>query len=271
MKKNSLKLLLDLAMLIVLVLMFKKTAISLSFHEIGGLALLGAFVFHLILNHKWITGVTKKLFSKTLPTKTRLGYIVDALLLVSFILIGLSGIFISKIVFHLNGGGMAWRTVHDAAAAVLLILMGVHLGLHAGFIGSVILKIMPVPKKPAAILGIILAVVVIGYGFYSIDTTSFVNWLTMPFSLSQAADGNKDHSFNRGAIPSLEKDKRSGAAPDLSKPGNGMMPSRPEGGTAGISASTILQTIASFFSISFVFAAVTFVFDKAIGRLKRRK
>ena len=52
------KLLLDLVLLVLLALMYQKKVISMHFHEIGGLVLMGLFFLHKALNWKWIRGVT---------------------------------------------------------------------------------------------------------------------------------------------------------------------------------------------------------------------
>ncbi|MCR4432216.1 MAG: hypothetical protein NUV45_14525 [Tepidanaerobacteraceae bacterium] len=63
-KLNLIKLLLDVLMTAVFTLMFNKMAIAgLYFHEVAGLSLGAAFVVHKALNWKWITQITKKLFS----------------------------------------------------------------------------------------------------------------------------------------------------------------------------------------------------------------
>jgi hypothetical protein len=178
--KNFGKLLLDAAMLLVLILMYQKQVISMTFHEAGGLAVLGLFAVHLVINHKWIAAVTKKLFSKAVPLKTRAGYLVNVLLLVSFVLIGLSGIMISKQLFSLRGGNN-FITMHYASAAFALILMGIHIALHWRFITGVIKKRISLSGKIAKPAGIMLAAAIFFFGLHSIANTSFLQWLTMPF------------------------------------------------------------------------------------------
>ena len=189
--KSTFKYLLDAVMLLLLVLMYDKNAISMSFHEIGGLFLLGLFVIHLLFNGKWISAVTKRLFGKQTPGKVRLGYCVDALLLVAFAFIGVSGVFISKELFSLHGGN-AWKTVHYFASAAAILLMGVHLGLHWNMLRMKLLGAFA--KRGAHIAGIVALCLVMLFGVYSMATTSFVRWLTMPFSAAntQFPGGNSE-------------------------------------------------------------------------------
>lgn len=62
-RKTMLKILLDAIMLLLLALMYQKRAISMHFHEIGGLILFGLFLFHNGVNWKWIRGVSLKFSS----------------------------------------------------------------------------------------------------------------------------------------------------------------------------------------------------------------
>jgi hypothetical protein len=197
-RKNVLKLLLSAAMIIILVLMYSARVINMTFHELGGLILLGVFIIHIIVNYKWVIDTTKKLFRKELSAKARLMYILGFLLFITFALIGISGIFISETLFDFQeSSGIPWKTIHYTSAGVALILIGIHLGLHRQFICSTIAHILPVPKKAAAVTGILLSLIIVSYGCFSIATTSFVSWLTMPFSSEQNGD------WQRGGMPSI--------------------------------------------------------------------
>lgn len=202
--KNSfvIKLLLDLIMLVLLTLMYSKMAISMEFHEIGGLFLFFLILLHLIINYRWVIGVTKKLFSKTLPIKTRIGYLVNLLLFVLFILVCISGIFISKILFQINMG-MIWRTVHCTSAAFALILIGIHIGFHMKMFFSFMKKKIKVPMSAGKIIGIICLILVAFFGVYNIAITSFGQWISMPFTMS--------------SMSHLEKMPDDGAKPDFQK------------------------------------------------------
>jgi len=321
MKKNIFKFILDLGLMVLLVLMYNKRVFNMTFHELGGLILFGVIFVHLIINYRWIINVTKRLFSKTIPTRTRLGYLLNTLLLIAFLLIIISGIMISKALFHLNIGGGSWKTIHYTASAVALLLIGLHLGLHKQFICNILIRIIPLPKKINRVIGIVLTILITVFGCYSMVTTSFTRWLSMPFTSAQMADGFEHGEFgDQGGRPgnfeapngdTSDGDTPNGSAPDRQRPdttnadqisssvttnnaasndntnnevGNktnfpkrdGMpsgkdFPNRegfPEGnGQTGV--STILLTIAQFFSISYVFAVITALIDMLI--MKRKK
>ena len=181
-KKRVLKLVLDAVMLVLLVLMYRKQVISLSFHEIGGLALIGLFLIHHLVNAKWIGSVTRKLFRKGTPGVVRARYIVDVLLLLAFLAIGVSGVLISKVVFsfHVQGN---FKTLHYFASAVAIILMGVHLGLHADFIFGKLLR--KGANKAAKVALCVVLAAMIAFGGYSLFTTSFLRFPRRSASVCQ--------------------------------------------------------------------------------------
>ena len=181
-----LKLALDAVMLILLVLMYRKQVISIAFHEIGGLALIGLFVIHHLVNAKWIGATTRRLFAKSTPGLVRARYIVDALLLLAFLAIGITGIFISKVVFsfHVQGN---FKTLHYFASALAIILMGVHLGLHADYIFGKLIK--QGANKVAKIALCVVLAAMVAFGGYSLFTTSFISFLAAPLQSASLSHG----------------------------------------------------------------------------------
>ena len=99
MKKNTVKMLLDIVIIAILALLYNSHVTVLAFHEIAGLGLFGLFIIHCLLNIKWIIAVSKRFFSKPIAPKVRIGYIVNLLLLITFIFEIISGIFTSQILF----------------------------------------------------------------------------------------------------------------------------------------------------------------------------
>lgn len=191
-KKTVVKIVLDAAMLIAIALMYSKQALGISFHEIGGLILIGVFFIHKGLNFSWIAHVTRRL--RDVNGRARLRWIVDALMLVSFLTVGISGILISKIAFPgLAVPGGPWKVMHYFAAALSLILVGVHLGMHWMYLKGILGRRVRAPR----VVALALAAVLLAYGVYGIATTSFVRWLSMPFTSSAqgGSHGDQDGRF----------------------------------------------------------------------------
>lgn len=193
MKTNSRRIILDAAMAVLLILMYNKFAVSLSFHEIGGLVVCGMFVFHNLLNRKWIVGISKRLFGRALPTRVRVGYALDVLLLVSMAFIALSGIMISQnVALRISGDLAFWRPVHYFASAVALVLVGIHIGLHWSFIRTTVAKFVRLPHAVARPLGVVCLTMVLAFGVYSVATSSFLHWLGEPFTAAGTEEGAPD-------------------------------------------------------------------------------
>lgn len=244
MNKNVMRIILDAVMVVLLVMMYEARVVDLSFHEMGGLIACGLFVVHNGINRKWIAGVSSRLFRK-LPAKTRIGYAVDVSLLVSMVLIAVSGILISRTVLVGVYGDIAfWRPVHYFASAVALVLVGIHLGLHWSFIRSTFSRLVRIPPVVARPLGAACLVVVLLLGSYSIVTSSFTDWLAAPF-----ADGS---SYVSGQ----------GLGQGLGRHGG-------NGGGGGESGRGALGLMATYGSIVVVFAAGTVLVENSTRNRKR--
>jgi hypothetical protein len=151
MKINNLfKILFDLVMLVLLAGIYCVHSTGMAFHEYAGLAIFVFFIIHLMYNYKWIVNAGKKLFANSISVRIKIMYTVDLLLLISFILIGISGIMISHIVFKLEKMPL-WRPVHSISSASALILLALHIGLHGKMIANTIKSKI---KAPFAVIKI---------------------------------------------------------------------------------------------------------------------
>ena len=301
-QSRALKLALDAIMLILLVLMYKKQVISMQFHEIGGLALIGLFVIHHIVNARWIGSATIRFFRKGTPGMVRARLIVDALLLLSFLTVGVTGVLINKTLFEIHVAGNA-QTLHYFSSAIAILLMGVHLGLHADYIFGKLFR-AGANKLAKAATALLLACLV-AFGGYSLTTTQFVRFLAAPIQAAAFSRG----TFKPNGAPAL--DGSSGERPtDISElpefagddvlqsgqggnggaqppqgdwngsfdggqgqfPGGG--PGRGEGAGAGLGeggSTSAALLIAQYVSIIALFGAMTVGVVKLAGKRKRPK
>lgn len=278
MKKKYIKITLDIIMTLLLLLMYGKNVISIRFHEVGGLVLFGLFFIHKGLNRKWIVGVGKRLTDKALPARTRLGYIVDALLLVTMSFIIVSGIMISKTIFAGTAErGMFWRPGHLFASAVAVILLGVHLGLHWSFISNMLSRplMLKLPKAAIRPLSIMCLSALLIYGGYNITASSFARWLTIPVSAMGAGESEirgglpqDGHGADKGARPEGIKDNFGEAQESPGNFGGKEEPGKGNPGNSRFSFGRCIGVICSYGSITAVFAIITVSLDKL---LKQRK
>ena len=287
-----LKIVLDAVMLVLLVLMYKKQVISMSFHEIGGLALIGLFVIHNLLNARWIGATTRKIFSKATPGMVRARYIVDALLLFSFLTVGITGVLINKTLFTIHVAGNA-KTLHYFASGLSILLMGVHLGLHADYLFGKLFKAGA--NKIAKIATAVLLAAMIAFGGYSLFTTQFVSFLAAPLQAAQfsrgefqssgdvALDGSSgERPSDISELPELSGDSAAEPPQDGesgfsgSEHGNGQGQGQERGDGAGRGQSEGGSTsaallIAQYVSIIALFGAITYGVVRLTGKRKHPK
>lgn len=168
--KGKCKIVLDVIMLIMMLTLFDKQFISMAYHEIAGLILLALIIVHIALNIKTAAAMCKKFLR--VPPAIKVGLVVDILLLVCFVLLGVSGVLISHTVLTgISSDNVIFKQLHMFAGGLSVILLGVHIGLH-------------ICRKPMpAAAAIVLSVVVLCGGVYGVVNSSEVRWLTMPVSM----------------------------------------------------------------------------------------
>lgn len=300
-RRLALRLGLDLVMALALLALFGgKHGTGLVIHEIAGLALAGALAAHLLLNAGWISGASRGVFRGGASPRLLLSWIVDLLALVCFAAILISGVLISRVVFSFNLGGV-WKTVHSFASACLLILMGVHLGLHAPLLAALCRR-HGLDRPALRIAGGVLAAALVAFGCWSMATTSFTRWLTMPFASVQTS-GESEHSSAPDVPGGTTADARTGATPEAASAllpaseekgetavmgdaersehrgqehgagqGNGAGKNGGFGGGAGMGRASLGETLwvmARYFSIIFVFAAATGAVEGGVRMRKK--
>lgn len=126
------------------------------------------FVLHHIMNPAWLKTLFKGRYT---PLRIYLTG-VNVLLLIVMVLQPVSGIMMSKHIFHFSGvGGMSFaRTVHLLLSHWGFILMSVHVGNHAGTHRAG-------KKKGVAVLLWAVAIVVSVYGAYAFVTRDMASYL----------------------------------------------------------------------------------------------
>ena len=233
--------LLDIVMIIILVLLYNSHVANLIFHEVAGLALCGLFIIHCLLNRKWIIGVSKKLFNKSLPFKTKFGYSLNILLCITFIILIISGINTSQILFPSNSHGSIWRGIHHQAAALSIILVGMHIALHWSFIASMTKKALHIPPTISSRICIIVVMIIFCFGSYNLISSNFKNWLIEPFTTQskQATPNSKENH-----APKDNENKTQ------------------EAKSVDTSPLVVLSTITTYLSMISVFVILTYYFEK---------
>jgi len=250
-------------MAITFVLLFNKKMVlgGLVFHEIAGIGIgLGIFV-HILINIQWIKKVTIRLFDRKLPGKTRLGYLLNLLLLISMIFMLVSGILISKILFpNLRLGNESWfKLSHISISYLTLILIGIHIGLHWKWIINYSKKLFNIKSsKATGVIAKLAMVILLVFGSYEMIATNFAakignigavfNTLTSQTTsanLKQRQDGNPQ------IPPTGQKQRREGRGHYNRTPLKGN--SSPDGSG---------ETSTTYFGIMSVFVILTYYLEK---------
>ena len=220
----------------------------------------------------------------------RARYIVDVLLLVAFLAVGVTGVLINKTLFTVHTAGNA-KTLHYFSAALAVLLMGIHLGLHADYIFGKVFR-RGANRVAKIAVGVVIAAM-IAFGGYSLATTQFVSFLTAPVRTAQFTHGSfqpdgdvmLDGSFGEmpsdlSELPQLSGDNavppsQSGDSASADGQGgnrqfgqhNGAEGARDGGGEGSSSGAALL--IAQYVSIIALFGAATYGVARLFGKKKR--
>ena len=156
MKKDHLKLGLDIFIALIFALLYNTRVFGgLAFHEIMGLGIGAIFLVHILLNSQWVIKVTQRLFDRALPSKTRVGYVINILLLISMAFTIVSGLMISKVLFPGLGfvNQRAFHGLHIDVSYLTLVIVGVHVGFHGQWIMDLMRKVFNVKASNTIIVG----------------------------------------------------------------------------------------------------------------------
>lgn len=198
-KINYIKFIIDLAMLITFTLFFNKMVLGMALHEIIGIAIGVVVLVHCGLNFKWIKAITSKLFSKDIKLRTRIIYILDVALLIDILAIIISGLSISRVVCPWLR--LSWlpnlKGVHMFASYLILMIIGIHLGLHWKWVMNTFKKIFNIKEsKVLTYIARVLAIIILVFGIYSFTSTNYLARLSI---ISMNKEGMKPNiEFNKG-------------------------------------------------------------------------
>ena len=141
--KQALKIILDAAMTVLFILLIKPFLTGLEFHEIAGLCLAAIVIIHNILNFSWIKSTARNLFSDKARLKTRLMFWLNVLMAGLVLVITVTGVLISRVLFTFISVGAQDLLVfiHKVAAYICLGAVAVHIAVHARYLAAMFKKI----------------------------------------------------------------------------------------------------------------------------------
>lgn len=197
-KINYIKFIIDLAMLITFTLFFNKMVLGMALHEIIGIAIGGVVLIHCGLNFRWIKAITLKLFSKDIKLRTRIVYILDVALLIDILAIIISGLSISRVVCPWLR--LSWlpnlKGVHMFASYLILMIIGIHLGLHWKWVMNTFKNIFNIKESMVlTYIARVLVIMILAFGIYSFTSTNYLSRLSI---ISMNKEGMKPNlEFNK--------------------------------------------------------------------------
>lgn len=166
MKKQSVKIIVDVIMTVILMLLMAFELIGRTAHEWLGAGMFVMFVIHHILNRKWTSHLLKGKYTPIRIFQTLLAVLVLVCILCSMV----SGIVLSRYVFSLLPieGGRSWaRTLHMIGAYWGFVFMSLHLGIHWNMMMGMAGKAAGNPSALRTWILRILGAAVAAYGAYA--------------------------------------------------------------------------------------------------------
>lgn len=178
MKKHHMKLMLDIIMTICFICIMKIKITGMSLHEKLGISILGLVCMHLILNYKWIRGITGRLFDKKLKPIIKISYVLNVILCGLILLIVASGMLISVTIFtQVSAENRAlWADIHKISSLLAFICISIHVGLHWNMIMAGFKKMFRIKNQNKIRIFIlrILTVVMMLSGIISLSNNSII-------------------------------------------------------------------------------------------------
>jgi hypothetical protein len=121
---------------------------GLALHQWLGAAVAVIAGYHVSMHWTWVKSVTARFF-KPMPAQARIYYLMDAVIVIGFVVIILTGLAISTWLSLTLANYEAWRVVHIAATIITTSLVIVKIALHWRWIVTVAQRyILPTPPAP---------------------------------------------------------------------------------------------------------------------------
>ena len=176
--KTKLKIIIDIAMTVILLLLMSYSQVGEVTHEWLGVGIFTCFVLHHILNRKWTVGVLKGKYTPLRVWQTTLVILVFISMLGSMF----SGIIISEHIFsfiRIRGLSSLARTIHLLSAYWGLIFISLHLGFHwsmmLGMANKASHGVLSSSRLMLRAIGILIAV----YGVFAFVKRDILNYLIL--------------------------------------------------------------------------------------------
>lgn len=203
--KHTLKILLDIFMLVIYIMLMFGYDISPYFHEIMGMMIGGLFAVHIYLNKKETKVALKNIINKDSNFEKKLKGISDAMLMISMPISIITGIMISGVIFQNAMNGNTY-TIHYFSSYISLGIMLLHASLHidyflAVFKRSVVGYNTKNVKQGARSFAAMAAIMLTLY----ISVGNFVNTGAVVYTDNQDDEEINDETYNSNVSAIVEE------------------------------------------------------------------
>ena len=176
--KTKIKLLIDIAMTVILLLLMSYSQVGEVTHKWLGVCIFTCFILHHILNKKWTVGVLKGKYTPLRVWQTALVILVFISMLGSMF----SGIIISEHIFsfiRIRGLSSLARTIHMLAAYWGLIFMSLHLGFHWSMMVGMANKASHGVLTSSRLMLRAIRILIAVYGMYAFIKRDIFNYMIL--------------------------------------------------------------------------------------------
>ena len=174
MKKQTVRIVIDLAMALLLLLLMAYSLIGEELHEVIGTVMMALFIVHHVLNRRWFSSLNRGRYDASRIFHT----LIDLLLLAAMILQPLSGILMSRYLYtfiKVEGVAELVRTVHMVSTYWGFVLMSIHAGTH------LVAPLRMLERKSSGMRNVVLILMLIVsvYGVYAFVKRGFIGYMFM--------------------------------------------------------------------------------------------
>ena len=140
----------DLATFLGLMVAMEPHSTGTTIHEWFTVAAVGTLIVHFVLHWDWFMRLSARFFVKLFHS-SRLNYIIAVAIFIGFISIMTSGLMISE--HFVPSLGLhpqtrhAWRSVHEFAANLTLVLVAIHVALRWEWVKAAFIRLIVTPFR----------------------------------------------------------------------------------------------------------------------------
>ena len=138
----------DCALFVVFLVSFFLDLTGLDLHQWLGVIAAGLAGYHLLVHWAWVKSVTLRLFKRTCG-RARICYLMDAGLMLGFVVITVTGLAISTWFELPLDDYLAWKDLHVIASVVTLLIVVVKIGMHWRWVVTVAFRYILPSAAPA--------------------------------------------------------------------------------------------------------------------------